>query len=453
MAIQLRRGSYSDLDTSRLLAGELAVVLSGDPTVSDGKMLYIAFASGDVKRVATWEDAAALIAAYLDDALELVVQGGNDAINVTEVNGTYSVKHKALYTQGKDGADPIASNIGDRTSLGNTTLSPGGSFWVPCVDIDKYGHVKGLGYRKLTLPGSGGYATLEQAGIVKPDGETINVDVDGTISAVPYEHPSYTALTGKPTSNQTPSFGSTFTVSQVKTDGTGHVTEMNDRTVKIPSTTATTSSAGLMSSTDKSKLNGIANNATANTASTSTPKMDGTASYGSATAYARGDHVHPTDTSRAAATDLSSHTGDTDIHITAAERAAWNAKASTDTATQSTNGLMSSTDKTKLDNVASGATANTASTATPLVDGTASAGSSDAYARGDHVHPTDTTRAPLASPEFTGTPKAPTAALNTDTTQIASTAFVHQEMANGAKANSSRHLGFYIDQDGDLCQA
>lgn len=38
--------------------------------------------------------------------------------------------------------------------------------------------------------------------------------------------------------------------------------------------------------------------------STTTPKMDGTASTGSETAFARGDHIHPTDTSRAA----SSHT-------------------------------------------------------------------------------------------------------------------------------------------------
>lgn len=36
----------------------------------------------------------------------------------------------------------------------------------------------------------------------------------------------------------------------------------------------------------------------------SNPAMDGTASAGSSTKYARGDHVHPTDTSRAAAADL-----------------------------------------------------------------------------------------------------------------------------------------------------
>ncbi len=62
--------------------------------------------------------------------------------------------------------------------------------------------------------------------------------------------------------------------------------------------------------------------------------------------------------------------------------------------------------------------------ANPLMDGTAAIGSSPRYARQDHVHPTDTSRAPLESPMFTGTPTAPTAAPGTNTTQIASTAFV-----------------------------
>lgn len=44
-----------------------------------------------------------------------------------------------------------------------------------------------------------------------------------------------------------------------------------------------------------------------------------------------------------------------------------------------------------------------AGSTTPLVSGTAAVGTSLRYARADHVHPTDTTRAPLASPTFTGT--------------------------------------------------
>lgn len=62
--------------------------------------------------------------------------------------------------------------------------------------------------------------------------------------------------------------------------------------------------------------------------------------------------------------------------------------------------------------------------ATPLMDGTASTGTSKRFAAEDHVHPSDTSKAPLASPALTGTPTAPTAATGTTTTQIATTEFV-----------------------------
>src|SRR5262245_22486267 len=48
-----------------------------------------------------------------------------------------------------------------------------------------------------------------------------------------------------------------------------------------------------------------------------------------------------------------------------------------------------------------------ASNTAPAMDGTAAAGTSSFLARTDHVHPTDTSRAPLASPALTGTPTAP----------------------------------------------
>ena len=59
--------------------------------------------------------------------------------------------------------------------------------------------------------------------------------------------------------------------------------------------------------------------------STNKPKMDGIAAFGTSTKVARADHVHPTDTSRAAKTDLDTHTGNTTVHITADERTKWNA--------------------------------------------------------------------------------------------------------------------------------
>lgn len=77
-------------------------------------------------------------------------------------------------------------------------------------------------------------------------------------------------------------------------------------------------------------------------------------------------------------------------------------------------------------------------TSTPLMDGTAAIGNENKYAAGNHVHPTDTSRAPLASPGLTGTPTAPTASAGTNTTQIATTAFVQTALSNsGYEANQN----------------
>lgn len=56
MAIQLRRGAYADFDPAKLLPGELAVVLSGDPASDNGRSIYVCFAPGEVKRFATYAD-------------------------------------------------------------------------------------------------------------------------------------------------------------------------------------------------------------------------------------------------------------------------------------------------------------------------------------------------------------------------------------------------------------
>jgi hypothetical protein len=71
------------------------------------------------------------------------------------------------------------------------------------------------------------------------------------------------------------------------------------------------------------------------------------------------------------------------------------------------------------------------SNASPAMDGIATAGVLQKLSRGDHVHPTDTSRAPLNSPAFTGVPTAPTVASMIDaTTKLATTAFVQNAIVN-----------------------
>ena len=58
-------------------------------------------------------------------------------------------------------------------------------------------------------------------------------------------------------------------------------------------------------------------------------------------------------------------------------------------------------------------------------------------------------KAPLASPTFTGTPAAPTAAQGTNTTQVATTAYVQTELANvDALPDQSGNSGKYLTTDG-----
>lgn len=64
----------------------------------------------------------------------------------------------------------------------------------------------------------------------------------------------------------------------------------------------------------------------------------------------------------------------------------------------------------------------------PEMDGTGSAGASNVPARADHQHPSDTSKANLASPEFTGTPTAPSPTLGDETQQLATAEFVKRSI-------------------------
>ena len=97
---------------------------------------------------------------------------------------------------------------------------------------------------------------------------------------------------------------------------------------------------------------------------------------------------------------------------------------STTTLQGTTNGVTAAADTNTTALATTAYVVGQAGSTSPVMDGTATVGTSLKYARADHVHPTDTSRAALASPTFTGIPAAPTAAVDTNTTQLATTAYV-----------------------------
>ncbi len=70
-----------------------------------------------------------------------------------------------------------------------------------------------------------------------------------------------------------------------------------------------------------------------------------------------------------------------------------------------------------------------ASESDPLMDGTVSRGTDDGrYARADHRHPTDITRAPLDSPALTGSPTTPTPADDSNDESIVNTKWIRKNI-------------------------
>lgn len=161
---------------------------------------------------------------------------------------------------------------------------------------------------------------------------------------------------------------------------------------------------------------------------TSTPEMDGVGSPGTEVAYARGDHRHPTDTSRAAAADLSQEILDrgaaddtlqanidaTDAKIKFSSSAPYMDSSSasagfsdymaradhvhpTDTSRASATDVA--TLQARMD-AFSGSAAP--SDTTPLMDGVGAAGTGGNYSRGDHVHPSDTSKLDKSGGSMTG---------------------------------------------------
>lgn len=82
----------------------------------------------------------------------------------------------------------------------------------------------------------------------------------------------------------------------------------------------------------------------------------------------------------------------------------------------------------------------------PVMDGVAASGDSLRWARGNHRHPTDTSRAPLDSPNFSGIPTAPTPGAADDSTRIATTAWV-RSIASLPDAPSDGQM--YVRQNGN----
>ena len=81
MAIQMRRGAFTDFDPMQMLPGEWAVMLSDDEETIDGYAVYICYAAGMVKRIVSSDELAALTNNIYADVEDFV----NEAFDVETI--------------------------------------------------------------------------------------------------------------------------------------------------------------------------------------------------------------------------------------------------------------------------------------------------------------------------------------------------------------------------------
>ena len=108
MAIQHRRGGYSDFDPTKMKPGEYAVMLSGDPQATDGEGVYMAFGAGRVKRMATLDE----LHSYDSDARQAAANAEASRVSAQTILSRTTQERQAAETA-RQAAETAASDAED----------------------------------------------------------------------------------------------------------------------------------------------------------------------------------------------------------------------------------------------------------------------------------------------------------------------------------------------------
>ena len=118
MAIQHRRGVYGNFDPTKMAPGEFAVVQEDDPNTTDGEAVYMAFAAGDVKRMATHDE----LSAYDADA-KLAADAAEEY--KTDAQAAYTNAHNSAVAAAGSASDAAgyASDAADTLAAAESAIS------------------------------------------------------------------------------------------------------------------------------------------------------------------------------------------------------------------------------------------------------------------------------------------------------------------------------------------
>lgn len=117
MAIQIRRGDYTNLDADKMLPGEIALVMSGEPDTNDGKSVYMCTGAKEIKRFAMSEDLSELKSesdkTYAPLPLEEDFGNAGEVLRTTGYGATYWGKAIEEISNGSISASNIMGSYYD----------------------------------------------------------------------------------------------------------------------------------------------------------------------------------------------------------------------------------------------------------------------------------------------------------------------------------------------------
>ena len=132
MALLVRQGNYSDFNPDKLRPGEWAVVLAGDPEITDGRSVFICFSGGVAKRMATRDDVIKLIddmseetIAELTQAVNVVIELAEGAAAYADQSGDTAMQRAAAAETAANTANAVANDLTSRLLAGEFNGPPG----------------------------------------------------------------------------------------------------------------------------------------------------------------------------------------------------------------------------------------------------------------------------------------------------------------------------------------
>lgn len=145
MAIQMRRGSYANFDPSRMLPGEWAVVLEGDPASASGKTVYMCFAANDVRRFVSIEDMQSILADLTDDVIAEIraeLDAATAAANSAAAQARDAKDAAQAATQTANQAAETAESASERAEAAIEAMGDISEQAVPLMSADTRGGAK-----------------------------------------------------------------------------------------------------------------------------------------------------------------------------------------------------------------------------------------------------------------------------------------------------------------------